>query len=161
MQMRADSLYRFPARLESLAAMVAHLQSVVAPAERAALLRAETALEELFTNSIVHGRAAHRPTPSVWLAATGGDNGLALRYEDACAPFDPMVRIDEALRRTANPMEQRPPGGMGLLMVFRLADAFDYQHEQGRNRIALRFTGRAIGPVRARVPDGQSVDLGT
>lgn len=141
--------------------MVAHLHSVVPTHERAAWLRAETALEELLTNTIVHGQPPQLPAPSVWLAATGNDNVLALRYEDACAPFDPLARIDEALRRTANPMEQRPPGGLGLLMVFRLADAFDYRHEQGRNRIALRFTGRANGPMAARASEGRSVDLGT
>lgn len=139
-----EPLYRFPADLLSLAAMVAHLQSSAHPCEGTALLRAETALEELLTNSIVHGQAASTPSASVWLAASAQDGGLRLRYEDAFAPFDPMASIDAALRRTANPMEQRPPGGLGLLMVFRLADEFAYRRAQGRNRIDLQFTGRPI-----------------
>ena len=143
-----DPLYRFPASLESLDAMAAHLQATVPACDAAARLRAETALEELLTNSIVHGKARL------------SDDALHLRYEDAFAPFDPVARIDEALLRTANPMEQRPPGGLGLLMVFRLADAFRYRHENGRNRIELSFSGRPIvastgGPARRR-----SVDLG-
>lgn len=140
--------------------MVAHLHSRSRRCESAALLRAETALEELLTNSIVHGRATQVPASSVWLAATGNDGGLQLRYEDAFAPFDPMASIDEALLRIANPMEQRPPGGLGLLMVFRLADEFDYRHAQGRNRIDLRFTGRAIVPPTAGAAGSRSVDLG-
>lgn len=154
-----DPLYRFPALLESLAAMVAHLQSRAQRYEGTALLRAETALEELLTNSIVHGRAAQKPVASVWLAASCNEDGLRLRYEDACAPFDPMASIDAALRRATNPMEQRPPGGLGLLMVFRLADRFDYQHVQGRNRIDLRFTGQAITRPAAVAVAGRSVDL--
>ncbi len=141
--------------------MVAHLESSARQCESAALLRAETALEELLTNSIVHGQAQQTPAASVWLAATGNDDGLQLRYEDAFAPFDPMARIDEALRRTANPMEQRPPGGLGLLMVFRLADGFDYRHLQGRNRIDLRFTARSIAAPATGLVGGRSVDLGT
>lgn len=155
-----DPLYRFPAALDSLAAMVAHLQSRAHRCGGTTLLRAETALEELLTNSIVHGQAALSPAASVWLSAVGGDDGVHLRYEDAFAPFDPMACIDEALRRTTNPMEQRPPGGLGLLMVFRLADGFDYRHVQGRNRIDLHFTDRAVAAPAARAVGGRSVDLG-
>ncbi len=158
--MRDDPLYRFPADLESLAAMVAHLQSRARRCEGTALLRAETALEELLTNSVMHGQATQVPAASVWLAATGSDDGLQLRYEDGFAPFDPMASIDEALLRTTNPMDQRPPGGLGLLMVFRLADGFDYRHAQGRNRIDLRFTGRAIRQPAVGAAGGRSVDLG-
>jgi anti-sigma regulatory factor (Ser/Thr protein kinase) len=159
--MRDEPLYRFPARLESLGAMVVHLQAIVPACESTALQRAETALEELLTNSIVHGRSARLPEPVVWLAAHGNDGALHVRFEDACAAFDPIARIDDALRRTASPMDQRPAGGLGLLMVFRLADAFRYLHENGRNRIDLTFTGRAISPPIAGVQDrGCSVDLG-
>lgn len=144
--------------------MVVHLQST-APAlfEPTALLRAETALEELLTNSIVHGRASAMPSATIWLAARGQEDVLNLRYEDAFAPFDPMAKIDEALLRTANPMEQRPPGGLGLLMVFRMADAFRYLNEDGRNRIDLSFTGRSTRlPVAAHGGNrgGSLVDLG-
>lgn len=155
-----EPLYRFPARLESLAAMVAHLQSKARCCDSSALLRAETALEELLTNSIVHGRATQVPAAAVWLAASSSDGSLRLRYEDAFAAFDPMASIDEALLRTTNPMDQRPPGGLGLLMVLRLADGFDYQHVQGRNRIDLRFTDRAIAQPTAGAVRGRSVDLG-
>ena len=140
--------------------MVAHLQSRARRCDSSALLRAETALEELLTNSIVHGRAAQVPGAAVWLAVTRSDGSLQLRYEDAFAAFDPLASIDEALRRTANPMDQRPAGGLGLLMVFRLADGFDYRHAQGRNRIDLRFTGRAAVTPTAGAARGSSVDLG-
>ena len=155
-----DPLYRFPASLESLDAMAAHLQASVPACDAAARLRAETALEELLTNSIVHGKARQLPPDSVWLAARVSDDALHLRYEDAFAPFDPVARIDEALLRTANPMEQRPPGGLGLLMVFRLADAFRYRHENGRNRIELSFSGRPIVVTPAGTAQARSVDLG-
>lgn len=158
--MRDEPLYSFPARLESLGAMTALLQSMAPVCETTTLLRAETALEELLTNSIVHGQAARLPSASIWLAARGQDDMLRVRYEDALAAFDPMARIDEALLRTANPLQQRPPGGLGLLMVFRLADAFHYRHENGRNRIELAFTGRAIVPAAPGRARPRSIDLG-
>lgn len=158
--MRDETLYSFPARLESLGAMAAHLQAMAPTCDGAAMLRAETALEELMTNAIVHGHAMQLPSAMVWLAARGQGDALHVRYEDTLAPFDPMARIDEALLRTANPMEQRPPGGLGLLMVFRLADAFRYQHAAGRNCIDLTFTGRPIDAPLAGNTQGRSVDLG-
>jgi len=158
--MRDEPLYRFPARLESLAAMATHLQAMAPTRDAAASLRAETALEELLTNSIVHGHAMRSPSAVVWLAAHGQSEVLHVRYEDALTPFDPIARIDEALLRTANPLEQRPPGGLGLLMVFRLADAFRYRHEAGRNRIDLVFTGRPLRMPVTGAAGGRSVDLG-
>jgi len=128
--------------MESLGAMVDHLKRVASDWESTSLLRAETALEELLTNSVVHGGAVALPRSEIWLSAALRGEVLHLRYEDAFAPFDPMSKIDEALRRTANPMEQRPPGGLGLLMVFRMADEFRYQRKSGRNCIDLSFIRR-------------------
>lgn len=128
--------------MDSLDSMAAHLKSVAAALESATVLRAETSLEELLSNSIVHGRALELPAPEVWLSAVARTDGLLLRYEDPFAPFDPMAKIDEALRRTTHPMEQRPPGGLGLLMVFRMADEFRYLREGERNRIDLLFAAR-------------------
>jgi anti-sigma regulatory factor (Ser/Thr protein kinase) len=156
--MRNEPLYRFPARLESLGAMAAHLKAAAPACPSGTLVRAETALEELLTNAIVHGQAAQQPSATVWLAAGYEGDVLQVRYEDAQAAFDPIARIDEALLRTANPLEQRPPGGLGLLMVFRLADGFRYRHTAGRNRIDLRFTSRAN--ASPGVAQTRSVDLG-
>ena len=74
--MRDEPLYSFPARLDSLGAMATLLQSIAPACETTMLLRAETALEELLTNSIVHGQAAQLPSSSIWLAAYGKDDIL-------------------------------------------------------------------------------------
>lgn len=140
--MGAESLYRFPAHMESLVSMVEHLQSAAKGTDATTVLRAETALEELLSNSIVHGGASQFAQAWVWMSAVGRGDGVLLRYEDPFAPFDPMAKIDEALRRTSNPMEQRPVGGLGLLMVFRMADEFRYRREGDRNRIDLLFASR-------------------
>lgn len=143
--MTTESLYSFPARMESLDAMVVHLRSITHLPDSLAVLRAGTALEELLTNSVVHGVAHNAPASEIWLSAALRGHDLQLRYEDAFAPFDPISEIDRALRRTANPMEHRPPGGLGLLIVFRMADEFSYQRENGRNRIDMSFIESRIG----------------
>ena len=142
--MNAVALYSFPAQMESLAPALAHIKSAAFGTAPGTALRAETALEELLTNSVIHGNAAQAASASIWLAVTADGESLKLRYEDAFAEFDPLSEIGAALQRTSNPMpvEQRRVGGLGLLMVYRLADEFRYVRENGRNCIELSFTGR-------------------
>lgn len=130
--------------MESLATALAYLKNASFGADPAAALRAETALEELLTNSVVHGGAGSANQPFIWLGAAVEAGVLKLRFEDACATFDPLPFVEVALQRTQNPMEQRPVGGLGLLMVYRLADEFRYVRENGRNCIDLSFLGRRI-----------------
>ena len=142
--MIAAPLYRFPARLESLEPVLAHVNSAASGTLSAIALRAETALEELLTNSVVHGNTAQSEEASIWLAVAASNESLKLQFEDAFAEFDPMAEIDTALQRTAGSLEQRRIGGLGLLMVYRLADRFFYTRENGRNCIELSFLDRSL-----------------
>ncbi len=142
--MDAKSLYRFPARMESLAEMRSVLKAVSFGTGGPVVLRAETALEELLTNSVTYGGPATAEEDWVWLSVRQGEDALWLHFEDAFAAFDPFPRIDEALQRTSNPMEQRPLGGLGLLMVFRLADEFRYARKDERNCMQLVFRDRQL-----------------
>jgi len=130
--------------MESLEPMLAHVKSVASGTLSAIALRAETAVEELVTNSVVHGNAAQSEEASIWLAVAASGESLTLRFEDAFAGFDPLAEIGMALQRTAGPLEQRRIGGLGLLMVYRLADEFRYTRENGRNCIELSFQGRSL-----------------
>lgn len=140
--MSVEPLYSFPARMSSLPDALAVLRQAAGGIGQDALLRAETALEELLTNTVVHGGAQHDPQALVWLGVAWADGACTLRYEDTRGAFDPHPKIAEALERTLNPMDQRPPGGLGLLMVYRLADGFRYERADGRNRVELVFRPR-------------------
>lgn len=127
----------------SLNALLAHLRAMSLGAQPAAILRAETALEELLTNSVVHGDAGLAAQSSVWLGVSARAEVLRVRYEDAGAAFDPLPIIEIALQRTTIPIDQRPVGGLGILMVYRLADEFSYARADSRNCIDLSFRARA------------------
>jgi len=130
--------------MESLPDMLRHVRQEAGAASDAVVLRAETAVEELLTNSVVHGHAAAVPDSVVWIDVTAHGGGISLCYEDALAPFNPDDKIGEALHRTTNPLDQRPPGGLGLMMVYRLADKFRYTRDNGRNRMDLSFEVRPV-----------------
>lgn len=142
--MDAEPLYRFPARMDSLAEMRSVLKAASLGTEGPVVLRAETALEELLTNSVTYGGLDTAATHWVWLSVRQERDALRVRFEDAFAAFDPFPRIDEALQRTSNPMDQRPLGGLGLLMVFRLADEFRYARKGDRNCMQLVFRDRHL-----------------
>ena len=126
--------------------MHALLKAVSFGVEGPAVLRAETALEELLTNSVSYGARGSPEPGSVWMSARRQEGALEVCFEDAFAPFDPLPRIEEALQRTTNPMDQRPLGGLGLLMVYRLSDEFRYRCEGGRNCIRMVFRERDLLP---------------
>lgn len=131
--------------MESLGLALAHVKAAAFGAGTAAALRAETAVEELLTNSVTHGRRSPDQEDAIWLGVSASADTLQLRYEDPFDAFDPMPAIENAVRRSQLPIEQRPIGGLGLLMVYRLADEFRYWRENGRNCIELSFLGRRPG----------------
>lgn len=130
--------------MESLPAMLQHVRQMAGMAPEDVVLRTETAVEELLTNSVVHGRAAGCTGSEVWISVSAHGGALYLCYEDALEPFDPSGKIGEALARAGNPLDQRPVGGLGLLMVYRLADEFRYTREGGRNRMDMAFQVRPV-----------------
>lgn len=142
--MTASQLYRFDAQMESLEPATAYIKAASASTGPMVALRAETALEELLTNSVMHGSAPPDEPASVWVSVTVAGQVMTLRFEDACAEFNPLLEIDAALERTRVPVEQRRPGGLGLLMVYRLADGVRYTRENGHNCIELSFTERRV-----------------
>ena len=100
--MATKPLYSFPARMESLPAMLQHVRQMAGMAPEDVVLRTETAVEELLTNSVVHGRAAASPGSEVWISVSAHGGALYLCYEDALAPFDPTGKIAEALAHLAS-----------------------------------------------------------
>ncbi len=60
---------------------------------------------------------------------------LELRFTDHGRPFDALARPDP---NTSAPLELRPVGGLGILLVKRLTDTQTYERVRGRNRLVLR-----------------------
>src|SRR5690242_6217264 len=105
------SLYRFPARMESLDAVLSHVESAAVTVDRHTVLRAQTAVEELFANSVHYGNRDNDPQASVWLAAFEVNGELRLRFEDAFAAFDPFEDLDTSSQLSRLEIEQRSVGG--------------------------------------------------
>lgn len=91
-------------------------------------------VEELFTNTVVHGHRQESDEPvRVGLQIDPGQ--IALTYEDTAPPHNPfegVLRPDETAE-----VEGRRVGGLGLLLVASMARDVEYRRAQDSNRIRL------------------------
>jgi anti-sigma regulatory factor (Ser/Thr protein kinase) len=131
----------FPARRDALPRVAAFLAEVCTEAglTREACLRVTLLVEELFTNTVVHGHGGDSEAP-VRLDCEVTTGRLALVYEDTGPPHDPFAAV--ALPDPAAGVEDRPVGGLGVLLVSAMAGQVEYRRAGDCNRISL-----VIGPA--------------
>jgi anti-sigma regulatory factor (Ser/Thr protein kinase) len=94
-------------------------------------------LEELFTNTVVHGHGGDSDAAiEVGLDVTPG--GIALRYEDSAPPHNPFASMHRP--EEGGGVEERRVGGLGVVLVASMSDRVEYGYAQGRNRISVTMT---------------------
>jgi sigma-B regulation protein RsbU (phosphoserine phosphatase) len=96
--------------------------------------RLRLAVEESVANIINYGGAT-----SITLQATVEDGQLVLTIDDDGQPFDPTEGSSTDL---SVPADQRPPGGMGIIMLHKMTDGLEYQRVDGHNRLTLHKNTR-------------------
>ena len=127
----------FQARSEQLALATGFIEQVcerlgVAPGDA---LRLTLIVEELFTNTLMHGHRGDHDS-AVHIELQVGPTRLALRFADQAPPFDPLQYLAQ-LPALDRPVEERKPGGLGLALVAQMSEGFDYVHVDGFNRLSL------------------------
>jgi serine/threonine-protein kinase RsbW len=128
----------FPARRDALPQVEAFLGEVCEAAglDRAMCLRVTLLVEELFTNTVVHGHGADSDAP-VRLDCEVAPGRITLVYEDTGPPHDPFAAV--ARPDPAADVQDRPVGGLGVLLVSAMARHVEYRRADDRNRISLVF----------------------
>lgn len=102
------------------------------------------ALNEVATNVIVHGYRGQPGTVDVLVRPTGAD--LVVQLRDSAPPFDPTTVPPP---RTDLPLEQRRPGGMGLLLTRHYTDELRYGvTPDGGNELTLVKRGVLSAPPK-------------
>lgn len=104
-----------------------------------AFSRIELAVEEIFTNQVRYAYKGQGGDVEVECAE--GENGeFCIRFTDWGPPFDPR---EQPPPNMTVPLEKREPGGLGLHLVRKVADGFDYRRERDRNVVTVRFRPHA------------------
>jgi anti-sigma regulatory factor (Ser/Thr protein kinase) len=97
-----------------------------------ALFKVRLALEEMLLNLIDH--ATGSVTPHIDVQVSIEPERVVIVIEDDCKPFD--IRTAPAFDQS-RPLEDRPPGGMGIHLVRSLMDEISYERVSSRNRLRL------------------------
>ena len=91
--------------------------------------RLRLAVEEAVANVINHGQAT-----AVTLHVAEEDNRLVLTIDDDGQPFDPTA--DSPTDFSVSP-DERPPGGLGIMLLHQMTDGLSYQRTGGHNILTI------------------------
>src|SRR5581483_12410583 len=86
----------------------------------------------LFANTVTHGYARESADP-VWLTLEAGETACRVVYEDAAEAYDPFAAPDHA--RLDAGVEERPVGGLGVLLLTQMSSSHSYARRDGKNVI--------------------------
>jgi len=143
--MSAEASRNFPAELEQMALMRKFVEETATAwqADPDELADVVLAVDELATNSTLHGYRGRSGDIELKMRRTGADLEIVLR--DRAAAFDPtqVPPPDMSL-----PLEDRPIGGLGLHLVRHMVDELRYRaRPEGGNEIVL--VKKRVFPAKA------------
>ena len=119
----------FAADEASLASALGFIRGAFAGVDGKAMAAMLNAADEVTSNIVNHsGATGYR------IEAERTADRLRLRFSDDGRPYNPLLHADPD---THAAIEDRPIGGLGLVVVKRLADRVAYSHEDGRNVLTL------------------------
>ena len=93
-------------------------------------------IEELFMNTVMHGYGRDRKDGPIWLVLQPLPEGAAVVMEDDAPPFDFLKEAPAP--DTQSDVDDRPIGGLGVMLVRNMTDHVSYEYDK-RNRIIAVF----------------------
>jgi serine/threonine-protein kinase RsbW len=100
------------------------------------VLRLRLIVEELFTNTALHGLGGEADA-QVRLTLAAAPTQVELVYEDSAPPFDPLARLSQVRAELDSASEERRAGGIGLALATQMASRVSYTRDDGWNRLNL------------------------
>lgn len=88
-------------------------------------------LDEICSNIVKHSSASGFEVDIELLA---DPDGVKLTFRDDGMPYDPIAHADPD---TSLPAEKRPIGGLGIMMVRKMADSMSYKRVHDRNLLTI------------------------
>lgn len=132
----------FAADESSLEPALAFIREALAGLDAKVVAAMLNAADEV-TSNIVNYSGAGRYRVEVMRTA----DRLRLRFADDGTPYNPLLHADPDTHAS---IENRPIGGLGLVVVKRLTDRMSYAYENGRNELTLiRKTAPRCGAGRS------------
>lgn len=130
---------RFIARLSEFDTIVAYIDAACATLAAEDRLRIALLVEELFANTVNHGYGGDSDGP-VWLGLEATTRGCRIVYEDCAPAYDPFAALNDTTDAT---LEERPIGGLGLLLLAEMSSRRRYERRGNRNVVELEVPSSA------------------
>ena len=93
------------------------------------------AIDEIATNIMRYGYPnAGIVDGKIDVTITTGENTLTVILEDGAVPFDPMQHTLPTDDDINKPLEERPIGGLGIMLAQQSVDEFKYEYANNKNR---------------------------
>lgn len=93
------------------------------------------AVDEIATNIINYGYLKSGITDGmIDVMMASGKEMLTVILEDTAIPFNPFENKIPGEDELALPLEERPIGGLGIMLAKENVDEFRYEFENGKNR---------------------------
>jgi serine/threonine-protein kinase RsbW len=127
---------RFAAELKNLAAIRDFVRESAAVLDVAPAIISDLllAVDEAATNVIIHGYRGQQGTIEIEVKREAAD--IVVHVRDNAPPFDPTNVPSPDLTR---PLEERPPGGLGIYLIRQYMDEVIYRlMPQGGNELTLK-----------------------
>ncbi len=99
-------------------------------------LRLTLIVEELFTNTVVHGHGGSADS-AIQIELSRHDGDVNVFYEDSAPAYDVLARMATAAPEVAASIDSRVVGGLGVYLVGQLVCAARYAYDDGKNRVWL------------------------
>ena len=105
-------------------------------------LRLQLVVEELFTNTIMHGYGRECDEP-IGIELRAAPREVTVVYDDAAETYDPARTLAASRAQVTGPLEQRPVGHLGVHLVAAIVDDMRHARVDGRNQlqIVMRVAG--------------------
>ncbi|MDD4424916.1 MAG: ATP-binding protein [Mariniphaga sp.] len=101
------------------------------------------AADEIATNIINYGYAKTDISKKIIdVIIQLDDEGITVTLEDTAVPFNPFDNILPTNDDLTKPLEERPIGGLGLMLAKENVDQYTYQFKDGKNRNIFRVNSR-------------------
>jgi serine/threonine-protein kinase RsbW len=100
---------------------------------RQLVYRLELALEEVLMNIVWHAYGDSGEGEMTVRASRNGDE-VTLVFEDSGPPFDPLQAAAPPVPAS---VDEAKVGGLGLVLLRRVASALRYERRDGRNRLEV------------------------
>ncbi|HRD66666.1 MAG TPA: ATP-binding protein [Candidatus Competibacter sp.] len=129
---------RLPAELDRLPAFLDYVRRMAEAAglSEAQGSRLELAVEEALVNVFGYAYAGRAQAGAVLCRCVVRPDGLRVEIVDEGVPFDPLACADPD---TALDLDERQPGGLGILLVRRLADEIAYRRDGEQNVLMIEM----------------------